>query len=185
MCMTCPSEAPITARGLCKNCYYSFRRRNQLSQFPVKSSREKFDSHYTKGEFCWLWHGALNDAGYGQWELGSSGRKLRAHRVMWTLTFGPIPKGLYVCHSCDVRNCVNPTHLFLGTVQDNLRDCREKGRHARGQTNGHAKLTDKQILAIIADQRPQALIAKEYRIHQSEISRIKSRKRWTHVSLTP
>ena len=79
---------------------------------------------------CWIWLGALR-CGYGHisWE----NKPALVHRVMWVLTNGPIPDGMNVCHKCDTPPCCNPTHLFLGTDQDNVHDAVRKGRHARMQ----------------------------------------------------
>ena len=63
------------------------------------------------------------------WTEGGVRRHGYAHRQAWVQNFGPIPKGMYVCHTCDVRNCINPEHLFLGTQSDNIRDMATKGRH--------------------------------------------------------
>jgi len=82
---------------------------------------------------CWLWTGA-KCFGYGTFQL--DGKAQRAHRVIWLWTKGQIPERLLVCHKCDVRNCVNPEHLFLGTYLDNNRDRKEKGRGATGDRNG-------------------------------------------------
>lgn len=84
---------------------------------------------------CWLWTGRQDGVGYGL--LHVDGRRTGAHRLAYRLTRGPIPDGLFVCHHCDVRLCVNPDHLFIGTAGDNMRDCLRKGRHRRGETNAY------------------------------------------------
>ena len=73
---------------------------------------------------CWLWQGA-NSLGYGQ--LQFNGSVVGAHRVSWTIFIGPIPDGLSVLHKCDIKNCINPHHLFIGTNVDNSLDAMAKG----------------------------------------------------------
>lgn len=88
-----------------------------------------YDRYWAKvkmGNGCWLWTGAVSGRGYGK--LGIDGRDIGAHRLAWELAYGPIPAGLFVLHTCDVRRCVNHAHLFLGTAADNTRDMFEKGR---------------------------------------------------------
>lgn len=95
---------------------------------------ERFEKYVVRSEGgCWDWRACKNEHGYGI--LGVAGKNERAHRVSWTLTNGPIPKGLRVLHRCDNPVCSNPQHLFLGTAGDNTQDMVRKGR-ARGSPPG-------------------------------------------------
>src|SRR5262245_52091786 len=88
-----------------------------------KPLQDRFWKYVNKTETCWLWTGAKHEFGYGLINKGGAGgRILRAHRVIWEWTNGPIPKGFFVCHHCDVPACVRPDHLFLGTNKDNVQD---------------------------------------------------------------
>ena len=80
---------------------------------------------------CWLMKPHKACKGYAKVEESINGQRkiYRAHRYSYQAFNGEIPKGLQVCHSCDVRNCVNPAHLWLGTNQDNVDDMVKKGRH--------------------------------------------------------
>lgn len=83
---------------------------------------------------CVLYTGFRNKQGYSQVNWRPSGRIL-VHRLAYEQINGPIPHGHVVCHRCDTPNCVNPSHLFVGTQKDNLRDMFAKGRaRPRGKT---------------------------------------------------
>lgn len=88
---------------------------------------------------CWLWMGSWAPSrGYGLVHV-PGGRRTVAHRYSWEIHRGPIPDGMMVCHKCDVRLCVNPDHLFLGTASDNMRDAFAKGRNITAGDRHRAK----------------------------------------------
>lgn len=95
---------------------------------------------------CWLWTSYCNERGYGL--MRHKGRKnFRAHRFSWELVHGPTPSDRFCLHKCDVRRCVNPDHMFLGSYQENMDDMVSKGR----QRNGKERLTPAQVLEIRAN----------------------------------
>lgn len=170
------------------NCYHAARTTPVADRLWAKV-------HKTDG--CWEWTGTKTQ-GYGTMTINR--RKERVPRVVYTLTYGPIPAGLFVCHHCDNRACVRPSHLFLGTHADNLRDMREKGRSQRGERHGlrlhpeavvrgeaspNAKLTEVTVRAIRARYAyrvvPMSQLAREYGVSISVISAVVRRERWRHV----
>ena len=75
---------------------------------------------------CFLWIGSCAK-GYGRFSVG--GHLIKATRYAWEQANGPIPNGMLVCHRCDNPPCVNPRHLFIGSMLDNMRDQGAKGRN--------------------------------------------------------
>jgi len=146
----------------------------------TKSIEQRFWTKVTKTDTCWLWTaGIMGGNGYGG--LRFNGSMQAAHRIAWQLTHGPIPDSTpvtCVLHKCDVRLCVNPDHLFLGTKTDNAADKVAKGRQERGEQHHAARLTGSDVRAIRSDQRAQRLIASDYGVCQTHVSRIKLGTRW-------
>lgn len=137
---------------------------------------------------CILWKGAkFQNTGYG---MAHRQRKpIGAHRLAYELVYGPIPKGMCVCHSCDVRDCVNPDHLFLGTRGDNNADCARKGRarKAFGTSHPRAKLTDETAVSAMARLlvgESQISVAQYFGVSNVTIHDLWVGKSWKHLFTT-
>jgi DNA-binding XRE family transcriptional regulator len=146
--------------------------------------REKFLAKVSpRADGCWLWTGLIRPDGYGATRF--EGKEQGAHRVAWKLFRGRVAPGLAVCHKCDVRACVNPAHLFLGTPAENARDMRAKGRDRRGEKHGSAKLTRAQVHRIkemlAEDRMYMSEIAREFGVSQTTIRAIKTGRTWREV----
>ena len=132
---------------------------------------------------CRLWTLSRTKKGHGKIRL-KEGPTTTAHRVAWTVWRGAIPKGLNVCHTCDVPHCINPEHLYLGTVADNNRDCKERGRLAVGSLNGGAKLDESKVAEmrrLADDGEPIAELARKFNISQPTAWSAIKQKTWRHV----
>lgn len=127
---------------------------------------------------CWIWIGAAGDW-HGTFKY--HGESIGAHCGSWRAYKGPIPTGMFVCHSCDVPLCVNPDHLFLGTALDNVRDMMRKGRghKARGRQHGRNKITPEQAIEIRLSKKSHRALADDFRLSCGTISSIKNNKIWT------
>ncbi len=146
------------------------------------------------GRACWNWSGARSGSGYGQFWDGE--RNIPAH---WFLLDERPPKGCEACHRCDNKLCVRPSHIFIGTRSDNVRDCVSKGRlrpqnghkamlrvrNYNGSLNPQSKLTEGQVKEIrFTEQRHGvgAELARAYGVSQTVISGIRRGTRWNHAT---
>jgi hypothetical protein len=135
---------------------------------------------------CWPWKAGRDKDGYGRF---AAGRTTRAHRYSWEVHNGPIPVGFLALHRCDNPPCVNPAHLFVGSHQDNIRDCVEQGRQSRlsgvvkaraGVTNGRAKLTLAQVAAIRSAPAnvSNSALGRQHGVSNVMVSKIRRGKAW-------
>jgi hypothetical protein len=143
---------------------------------------ERFKKYYFKDDVtgCWIWVGGLVNGGYGAFRLGS--KILRAHRVAFELFKHSIPNGKLVMHKCDVRRCINPEHLFLGSHKDNTQDMLAKNRggawknNHKGHNNPNAKLSkeDKELIAekLLQNNCTQKELAKKYNVGRGALWRL-------------
>lgn len=161
---------------------------------------KRFFAKVDKSGDCWEWRGSLAPNGYGQFFRKSGSRQ--AHRISWELENGPIKNGLFVCHHCDNRKCIRPSHLFLGTHSDNMRDMERKGRGnlearkraaktmlrkrrvLRGEENTQRKLTKEQAELAKACPRKRGAatrMAEAFGVSLTVITDIRNGKRWTQL----
>lgn len=177
-------DAPHEARGLCAKHYWRSKRHGSpdATLTPTRgmtlaeklAGRSSADPH----SGCLLWTGPRTPDGYGiVWHEQTN---LLVHREAWKLANGDIPSEMFVCHRCDVRNCINPEHMFLGSPQDNMDDKMMKGRHRtpRGEEHPAAKLTAEAVARIRTDTRPTKIIADEFGVSEGAIRHVRKLDTW-------
>lgn len=129
-----------------------------------------------KTETCWLWQGALDKDGYGEFKL--QGEKFRAHRFSYELENGQT--SLLVLHSCLNRNCVNPLHLSAGTAKQNTEDRKRDGTYQNGINNPNSKLSEENIKQIrfhfALGSKSSKRLAAEYGIARGYVYQLANRK---------
>lgn len=128
--------------------------------------------------------GCLEVGGYADPKTGYTyskflGKTVYSHRLAWELENGAIPDGMQINHHCDNKRCIEGSHLYLGTHHENMEDGKERSRFRSmsGEKNGQAKLTDKQVADILADDRSQSAIAASFGVSRSLVQFIKAGKR--------
>lgn len=145
---------------------------------------------------CWLWPGKPH---YGYGVFGTREGQYRAHRVSYTVHVGPVPPNLMVCHKCDIRLCINPDHMFLGTGLDNIRDCLSKGRGPerrynppisghrapRGEASPKAKMTEADVVAIrmSCGSKSDDELAVTYGVSSSSVRHARTGRSWKHIPI--
>ena len=133
---------------------------------------------------CWLWTGANNGNGYGLVSLFHT--MYLAHRISWELSNGLIPEGGLVLHKCNVRLCVNPSHLYIGNYSDNTNDIYKSNRQAdqRGARGG-SKLKECDVIEIRKLRQggmAYPKIAKIYKVHRATIRSACIKKTWAYLN---
>lgn len=133
---------------------------------------------------CIEWTGYVNYFGYGK--LTYQNRQEYAHRAAWIANGGVIPDGMFICHKCDNRRCINPDHLFVGSQKDNMQDMKAKCRRrnvggARGSAHPSAKVNEAQVLEIRASNLTPEEIAARFNISKKHVYQILNRLTWKHI----
>ena len=157
-----------------------------------KTIMERFLRSFSKteGDSCWLWLKRLDRDGYGQMTFHLDNDIImvkKAHRVAYEILVGEIPTGMCICHKCDNPSCVNPSHLFLGSQADNIRDMVNKKRQMYGKQHWNVKLKPEDILEIknlVASGLTNTEVAKKFNIAQQTVSAIKNNKSWIHLEVS-
>lgn len=135
---------------------------------------------------CWLWLGVADKDGYGSFSYCRRFHMV-AHRYSYLAFIGEIPKGLFVCHTCDTRSCVNPEHLFLADHKANMADMyfKNRGRKSFGSSHYSTKFTEAQIIKIREEyswrKNTCKMLGKKYGVSEAAIYGIVSRSNWRHV----
>jgi hypothetical protein len=188
-----PPAALVPLRGPAKHTEVFDMSNNTVNPL---TTEERFWAKVVKTDGCWIWTSARNHKGYGRFaNAPRPNRKVvLAHRFSWEIEHGEIPPGLLVLHHCDIPECVRPSHLFLGTNQDNVTDMINKGRDRQvsrpGENNPNAKLTIGQVHAIrstpIIKGDPEygySAIARKYGVTHQQIMAIVSGRQWRDQEL--
>jgi len=139
---------------------------------------------------CWKWSGCIQSNGYGR--VTFERKTMGAHRLSYMAFIGEINNGMDVCHKCDNRSCVNPDHLFQGTRKENMEDCVNKGRQAKGDKLNHfigekcnfSKLNESDVRIIremLSKKIATSEIAKKFNVSADNIRRINRRDTWSHI----
>lgn len=175
-------ESLVFARGICGKHYQRKRKDGTLIELKrTKGTPDEIiaDRIKTGSNGCVLWIGHMGSNGYGA--LCQKGKEIRAHRFVWETANGPIPDGLIVRHKCRNRNCVELTHLELGTHTQNNHDMVRDGTKPMGETHGAAILTEVDVLEIRGSNLSSSALANLYGVAYNTIRKVLTRNSWKHI----
>lgn len=155
------------------------------------SYTEKVDRFLQKvkvGNGCWEWQGFKDKGGYGRYKWCDR-KNWIAHRLLWNLFIGDMSDpDIKLCHHCDNRCCVRPSHMFVGSQEDNIKDCVAKGRHRTGmklgRLNRNAKLTDdkvREIRRLYSEGLTQVELGRQFGVAHTNIGNVLRKNTWKHV----
>lgn len=116
-----------------RRLYCSYTCQDEVLGGPLEVRMERMIDKGSSAGSCWLWLGSVSEGGYGT--VSVDGHTKLAHRQSYILHKGPIPKDMLVCHTCDVRACCNPDHLYVGTHEENMRDVRLRDRSSTSKAS--------------------------------------------------
>jgi hypothetical protein len=189
----------VNAHGLCYKHERRMRVYGSLDLPPKPSDEDRFWAQVDKSDDCWEWTGGRSQYGYGRFCYNAT--YAQAHRYAWQVACGPIPDGMMILHTCDNRVCVRNDdegwyeingvlhprrgHLWLGTLDDNMRDMVEKGRQSRGEAQRCAKLTPSIVREVRSLYAAGGVRHKDlsvrYDVTPHTIARALCRQTWKHV----
>lgn len=190
ICSVNGCERPARTLGLCNMHALRFKKYGTTdpgpkAQMPLEERFWRFVEKLGPDD-CWPWKGNRLKFGYGRiGEGGSGGKSLSAHRVSFEMHYGHIPDGKCVMHSCDNPECVNPSHLTLGTSQENTADRVRKSRSAinvvQGTENGKSVLTPDLVRYIRRSSKSASAVGKEIGVSKSCVIGVRIGRTWSHV----
>lgn len=160
----------------------------RISEISEEEKLERLKKNYNslviKKGGCWDWKGKFEKSGYAKmscrFELGAR----HAHKASYLIHIGQIPEGMQINHLCNNRECSNPTHIYAGTQQENMRDKIESNHQAKGSKNGNSKLDETKVMKIktlLNSGKDIKFISDIFNVTPTQIYNIKKNKQWKHV----